>query len=64
MITRRIIYSTIALAIVGGILATESAIIHVGEVFIGSFLGALFGLAIGWSINKIDKKPGDTGLLR
>jgi NhaP-type Na+/H+ or K+/H+ antiporter len=53
----RIIYWTIALAIVGGVLATKSAIIHVEEVFIGSFLGALLGLAIGWSINKINKKP-------
>jgi hypothetical protein len=46
---------TIALAIVGGFLATKTAVIEVEEVFKGSLLGGLAGLVIGWGITKLEK---------
>jgi hypothetical protein len=55
----RTIYWTIALAIVGGVLATKSAVIQVEEVFKGSVLGGLAGLVIDWSVTELERKRVD-----
>ena len=50
--SKRIIYWTSALAIVGSALGAKSARIDPGEVLVGAVVGAVIGASIGWLIDR------------